>query len=207
MKKLPFAQTTTLQTNLPPPPNLTSQEIMDLPIIFADDNQMLTANTTIPQQAAETPKQLHQSQTFKLSAATTPATTSSAGKIVLVNKHHVPFQGSAMGNIILSQPTLKRPSGSVPFRSQANSMKYSKIIISSKHAADEAKVVASNGNIMSKISALSPEISLKKIDTSKYCWFICTYRTSIHTFITKHIDVHIDLHTYCSRRNFSTGSR
>lgn len=148
MKKVPFTPAS-LPANLPPPTNLTSQDIMDLPIIFADDNQVITDNSSVQPELVAT-AQGH--QTLKL---TTP---SSNGKFVFVNKH-VPFQNS--GNIIISQSNVKRPVSNVPVRTPANTIKYTKIILSKRPASDDLK--SGSSNIITKISNLSPEISVKKV--------------------------------------------
>lgn len=97
-------------SNLLPPANLTSQDIMDLPIIFADDNQLLTNNliqsTSEPSNAIETQ----------------PQVKSTPGKVVFLNKSGTPIQ------------TVKRlsPNQQALNKSNKNAVKYAKIILSKK---------------------------------------------------------------------------
>lgn len=128
---------------------------MDLPIIFADDNQMITdsgsnqpelVTAALPQPPQPHPK---------------PLSTTGSGKFLFLNKQ-VPFQNS--GNIILSQPNVKKIPTSVPIKNPANTIKYTKIILSKRPTTEEAK--SSNANIIARISHLSPEISVKKVETT-----------------------------------------
>lgn len=115
VKKLPPYITTTgmSQQSLPPPTNLTSQDIMDLPIIFADDNQMLTNNTMQP---SDTPP----AQILQTTTTTTPQIkTTSSGKLLFLNK--------SGGSGVYAQNILKRPAPSNP---KPNPIKYAKIILS-----------------------------------------------------------------------------
>lgn len=145
MKKSSYVPTP-LPVTLPSPTNLTSQDIMDLPIIFADDNQVITDNSAIQPELVPT------TQTLKLQ------NPNSGGKFVFVNKQ-VPFQNT--GNIIISQSNAKRSAPNAPAKSPANTIKYTKIILSKRPTSDDMKSVSSS--IMTKISNLSPEISVKKV--------------------------------------------
>ncbi|XP_076268554.1 reduction in Cnn dots 1 [Rhynchophorus ferrugineus] len=96
----------TAKASLPPPTNLSTQDIMDLPIIFADDNQIL--DTNVPTDLSTNDSTVHQ-----VSKLISPISTS---KYVIVTK-----------------PTttgIKRPGSiTVPAKPPA---KYTKIILSKK---------------------------------------------------------------------------
>ncbi|KAF5299480.1 hypothetical protein FQR65_LT01061 [Abscondita terminalis] len=142
-------------TNLPPPTNLTSQDIMDLPIIFADDNQMLTENSKL--HASDIPvSEIVQSSTQVPKTVSNPV-----GKFVFINKQMPITTASLPTTMTNTTTTLKRPTLSVPVRT-TNPLKYTKIIIS--RGASESK--PSTTNVLSKISNLSPEISIRKVESS-----------------------------------------
>lgn len=117
-KKLPYA---TAPSNLSLPTNLTSQDIMDLPIIFADDNQML-ANNVIQPNDAPTPN------------ITPGSSRNNSGKIVFINKQ-VPVPNTN----VFSPASVKRNSAPIPIRTNANSVKYAKIILSKRSLPEEEK--------------------------------------------------------------------
>lgn len=147
---------TTLQTNLPPPANLTSQDIMDLPIVFADDNQILTRDNTIqPDLPPTQPPQT--SSSFKI------ANPTSSGKFVFVNKQ-VPLQSGNGGNIIISQANIKKTATTLPVKPSGNPIKFTKIILSKRPVSEENK--STNPLVVPKITNLSSEITVKKLDVS-----------------------------------------
>lgn len=117
---------TTSTSNLLPPTNLTSQDIMDLPIIFADDNQILTNNVIKP---SEVPNVVETNQQVK----TTP------GKFVFLNKH-IPSQGTS------AVQTLKRPAPvqTIQNKINRNSVKYAKIILSKRINNDDSKTIVNS---------------------------------------------------------------
>lgn len=122
-----------------PRTNLTSQDIMDLPIIFADDNQMLTDNS-----------KLQQSDIVQIPEVVQPKFNMSnlVGRYVYVNK---PFQMATAGSV-----TSKRPALSVPVRTTSEPVKYTKIILS--------KPQTSTTNVLSTIVSLPNEISVRKVE-------------------------------------------
>lgn len=140
---------TPLATNLPPPTNLTSQDIMDLPIIFADDNQMITDTNTVQPELVTPPP----SHTVKTTNST------STGKVVFLNKH-MSYQNA--GNVIISQSSLKKPTVTLATKAPSNTVKYTKIILSKRPGAEDNK--SANSSIIAKFSNLSPEISVKKVE-------------------------------------------
>lgn len=149
--------TNTLQASLPPPANLTSQDIMDLPIVFADDNQILTRDNTIQPDLPPSQPPPSQSPAFKI------ANSTSSGKFVFVNKQ-VPLQSGSSGNIIISQTNIKKCASAVPVKSSGNPIKFTKIILSKRPVSEETK--NTNPVMISKISNLSSEITVKKLDAS-----------------------------------------
>ncbi|CAH1154973.1 unnamed protein product [Phaedon cochleariae] len=141
MVKKPFYMpATNIQAPLPPPTNLTSEDIMDLPIIFADDNQILDT-------------QLNTTPTSNISTATIPSMlsknppplsiTPSTAKYLLVNK-----QQASQGNLMVT-PNIKKQQSPMAFN---KTPKYTKIILSKKASAEEPRT-----------RMLSPEITIKKI--------------------------------------------
>ncbi|XP_064212566.1 KAT8 regulatory NSL complex subunit 3 isoform X4 [Tribolium castaneum] len=115
-----------MQTNLSPPTNLTTQDIMNLPIIFADDNQILDNTLTQPEM-----KPVPSSPNSKLSANT-------GSKFMLIN--------NKPSNFIISpnpKPSVSQPAKATP--------KYTKIILSSKQTAT-SNVVKKITNLPSEIS-------------------------------------------------------
>ncbi|XP_018566281.1 KAT8 regulatory NSL complex subunit 3 isoform X1 [Anoplophora glabripennis] len=138
LKKPIYVPTSTVPSTLPPPTNLTTQDIMDLPIIFADDNQIL--DTTLPTDL-----------TGNVSNSGTPKiiTSQTSGKFMLVNK-----QTGSSGNFIITPSGVKKPS---PISFGKQPPKYTKIILSSKRSNVEE--LKSN----TQIHTLSPEITVKKV--------------------------------------------
>lgn len=122
---------------------------MDLPIIFADDNQMIADTNTI-QPELVTPPLCH---TVKIT------NSASTGKVVFLNKH-VSYQNA--GNVIISQSNLKKPTVTITNKGPSNTVKYTKIILSKRPGAEDTK--SANSSIIAKISNLSPEISVKKVE-------------------------------------------
>lgn len=151
-KKPSYISTNTIQTNLPPPANLTSQDIMDLPIVFADDNQILTRDNTIK------PDVLTPNQAPPPYKITNPTST---GKFVFVNKQ-VPLQSGSSGNIIISPANIKK--STVPVKtSSGNPIKFTKIILTKQPlTSDDGKNTSSL--TVSKIAGLPSEITVKKLD-------------------------------------------
>lgn len=123
---------------------------MDLPIIFADDNQIIPDTNTIQPELLTPPP----SHTLK---TTNPTST---GKVVFLNKH-VSYQNA--GNVIISQSSLKKPTVTLANKAPSSTVKYTKIILSKRPAAEDTK--SANSSIIAKISNLSPEISVKKVES------------------------------------------
>ncbi|CAG9857675.1 unnamed protein product [Phyllotreta striolata] len=149
VKKPIYMPATNLEPPLPPPTNLTTQDIMDLPIIFADDNQLL-GNAAGPADVLQTSAAVQQASQPSKTLANVAST-----KYMLVNK-----QTLGQGNYILT-PSIKKGS---PVTSAFNkpTPKYTKIILSSKkNNAEDLKPVAAS--TPSKIQCLSPEITVKKV--------------------------------------------
>lgn len=138
-----------IQTALPPPSNLTSQDIMDLPIVFADDNQILTRDNTIKPDIPSPPLPPPTTTAYKI------ANPTSTGKLVFVNKQ-LPTSSNS-GNIIISPANVKK--STVPVKTSGNPIKFTKIILTKQTAADESKPLT-----ISKIGGLSSEITVKKLD-------------------------------------------
>lgn len=125
----------TIQSTLPPPTNLTTQDIMDLPILFADDNKLLEPTvsgessnsrneTSIPVSTVAQSPQVHLS-TPKLLQTVTP------GKFMLINKPN-----ATAGNVIITS-TIKKQN---PLTFNKPPPKYTKIILSAKkHNLEELK--------------------------------------------------------------------
>ncbi|KAI4459456.1 testis development protein prtd [Holotrichia oblita] len=133
-KKMPYMSAA---SNLSLPTNLTSQDIMDLPIIFADDNQMLANNMIQPNDTpAPNIAPIQSSQ------------NSNSSKIVFINK-----QVSVPATNVFSPATVKRQSAPLPVRN-SNSVKYAKIILSKRSLPEDAK--------MSTNSSVGTDISGKK---------------------------------------------
>ncbi|XP_066147144.1 KAT8 regulatory NSL complex subunit 3-like isoform X3 [Euwallacea fornicatus] len=107
-----------IKTNLPPPTNLTSQEIMDLPIIFADDNQLIDSNMS-PTDLSASSTVDHLDRPKFISPITT-------NKYVVINKSSA---CSGLNNFIISPATLKMPNPTPVMKQPA---KYTKIILSKK---------------------------------------------------------------------------
>ncbi|XP_045460461.1 KAT8 regulatory NSL complex subunit 3 isoform X4 [Harmonia axyridis] len=143
----PFKQSSsTASTNLAPPTNLTTQDIMDLPIIFADDNQVLDA----PLQEISPPPLPPVQQTTP--TIVPPKIITPGSKFVLVNKPVGGSQGNT--HFVISQNSSKKPTNL--FR---QTPKYTKIILSKRAPTEELK----SSNIITRIANLSPEISVKKV--------------------------------------------
>ncbi|XP_066151019.1 KAT8 regulatory NSL complex subunit 3-like isoform X3 [Euwallacea fornicatus] len=106
-----------IKTNLPPPANLTSQEIMDLPIIFADDNQLIDPNVPTDLSASNAVDQVDKSKFVS---------PSPANKYVIINK---PTACSGLNNFIISPEAVKRPNSTSMMEQPT---KYTKIILSKK---------------------------------------------------------------------------
>ncbi|XP_018321326.1 KAT8 regulatory NSL complex subunit 3 [Agrilus planipennis] len=161
------APVSSFNATLSPPTNLTSQDIMDLPIIFADDNQMLTHNTIQP-----APTEFVQQNISKPSlpppppppAATTP------GKLIFMNKSSASASSvstSTPTSIIITNSSLKRPALSVPVRASTHPVKYTKIILSragTSSTITETKNGTSPLSIEGKLSGLPADISVKKVE-------------------------------------------
>lgn len=143
-------------THLPPPTNLTSQDIMDLPIIFADDNQMLTDNSKLHVSDIPVSEIVQPTAQGPKTVASNPV-----GKFVFINKQMPISTGSLPTTITNTSTTLKRSALTVPVRT-SNPLKYTKIIIS--RGSSEQK--SSTANVLSKINNLSPEISIRKVEPS-----------------------------------------
>lgn len=144
-----------MQTPLPPPPSLTSQDIMNLPIIFADDNKILEPN--ISTQGSKNNTQVattSNSMSTGVSNATSKVLqTITPGKYMLVNK-----QATSQGNFIIT-PTNFKKQNSITFNKPPP--KYTKIILSSKkHNLEELKSA-------SKIQSLTQEITFRKVQPSQ----------------------------------------
>ncbi|KAF5269375.1 hypothetical protein FQA39_LY08767 [Lamprigera yunnana] len=142
-------------TNLPLPTNLTSQDIMDLPIIFADDNQMLTENSKFHAPDVSV------SEIVQPSPNPIPKNVISnpIGKFVFINKQMPVSSVSLPVTLGNTNTTLKRPILTVP-TCMANPQKYKTIRIS-RGAGLESKTSAAN--VLSTISNLSSEISIRKV--------------------------------------------
>ncbi|XP_057662812.1 KAT8 regulatory NSL complex subunit 3 isoform X4 [Diorhabda carinulata] len=147
IKKSIFIPSANIESNLPPPTNLTTQDIMDLPIIFADDNQIINTNTTA-------------NSTITVNTTTTVSTTPTSiqlitqvpkavtpAKYMLVNK-----QSISQGNFIIT-PSIKR---TIPATFNKPS-KYTKIILSSKKTNLEDLKTAP------KVPSLYSELAGKKV--------------------------------------------
>lgn len=147
MKKPIYIPTSNVSAALPPPTNLTTQDIMDLPIIFADDNQIL--DTSLPTDLT--------SNSTNVTGVGTPKMLSSqtAGKFMLVNK-----QTGSSGNFIITPTAVKKPS---PISFGKQPPKYTKIILSSKRSNVEE--IKAN----TQIHNLSSEITVKKVPSSSDC--------------------------------------
>lgn len=135
MQKVSYNAPTTTSSLLPPV-NLTSQDIMDLPIIFADDNQILTSNNENPN---------------VIENVTKVKTTS--GKLVFLNK---PISSQAPSS-------MKRVS---PFQQMSNKLnknavKYAKIILSKKINTDDKSHVV---NTPADSAVRTEEQSFENID-------------------------------------------
>ncbi|KAG5886123.1 hypothetical protein JTB14_021346 [Gonioctena quinquepunctata] len=144
MKNPLLAHSTNTQAALPPPTNLTTEDIMDLPIIFADDNldTSLTGNMTTTSAPSPTTNITIPTIVPKAVQPVTPA------KYMLINK-----QSNSQGNFIFTSG-IRKPT---PLSFNKPTPKYTKIILSSKKTnLDELK-----GS--SKIQCLSPEITVKKV--------------------------------------------
>ncbi|KAJ8914984.1 hypothetical protein NQ315_002508 [Exocentrus adspersus] len=147
LKKPMYVPTSTVQATLPPPTNLTTQDIMDLPIIFADDNQILDTNLSSNLSNTSSNVRTPVASTTKI----LPSQTS--GKFMLVNKPTV-----TSGNFIITPSNMKKSS---PITFGKQPPKYTKIILSSKrNSIDDIKTNA-------RIHNLSPEITVKKISSSQ----------------------------------------
>ncbi|XP_074028947.1 reduction in Cnn dots 1 isoform X2 [Leptinotarsa decemlineata] len=138
-----FAQPPNVQSSLPPPTNLTTEDIMDLPIIFADDNQML--DTNLPSSLASTTTSIPTSTANVLS--TMGPKTVTPAKFMVINK-----QPTSQGSFVYT-PSIRKPT---PLSFNKPAQKYTKIILSSKKNVDDLKA-------NSKIQCLSPEITVKKV--------------------------------------------
>lgn len=101
-KKLPFT-----------PPKLTTQDILDLPIIFADDNKIIDSNNTLIDSTKIINQQTIQQQQPQ-----------SGNKFVLVNKQANP------GNFIIT-PSIKKSTTILPL-SNKQQPRFTKIILSKK---------------------------------------------------------------------------
>ncbi|XP_050303530.1 KAT8 regulatory NSL complex subunit 3 isoform X8 [Anthonomus grandis grandis] len=115
---------------LPPPTNLTTQDIMDLPIIFADDNEVLDPN--VPNDLSTNSGSTGGSGDLGTAPPRGPVTKfippTSTSKFVLVNK---PVSGSGLSNFIITPSSgVKRPNPVAGGVKQPT--KFTKIILSKK---------------------------------------------------------------------------
>ncbi|CAH1099657.1 unnamed protein product [Psylliodes chrysocephalus] len=150
IKKPVYMPASNLEPSLPPPTNLTTQDIMDLPIIFADDNQILSTNSS-PSHSLQTPTVSTRVSTPTSVQIPKTVQTVTPAKYMLVNKQTI-----GQRNFILT-PNIKRGS---PVTFNKPTPKYTKIILSSKkNNLEEVKAMATT----SKIQCLSPEITVKKV--------------------------------------------
>lgn len=140
-----YMPSASIHTTLPPPTNLTTQDIMELPIIFADDNKILEPNisTNIISQVSAT----------GTSITNTPVSLSSPkvlqtiapGKFMLVNK-----PSTNLTNFIITPTHLKKQS---PVTCNKPPPKFTKIILSSKkHNLEELKPTTIQQNTKQDIS-------------------------------------------------------
>lgn len=145
VKKPPvYVPSSTIHTNLPPPTNLTTQDIMDLPIIFADDNQLL--EPTNPPTESPSNEAISSSPQVTKVISSIPAT-----KFMLINKQ------ANQGNLILTSANVKK-TNLIPFHKPPP--KYTKIILSTKKPVTEEK-------INQPLQSFSPEITVRKISAPK----------------------------------------
>ncbi|CAH2009972.1 unnamed protein product [Acanthoscelides obtectus] len=169
---LPVSSTATSvppQQILPPPTNLTTQDILDLPIIFADDNQIIqptnigedlgstvgTSSTSQPVAAASiaavstaTPVTMAIAKPA-LPPATKVIPSTPSGKYMVLNRP------ANQSNFIITSTGLKKSTTPVTFGKP--SPKYTKIILSSKKVSPEQKPTPT------KIQCLSPDVTIKKL--------------------------------------------
>lgn len=118
---------------------------MDLPIIFADDNQIL--DSPLPTDLSSNSSNVHNSGTSKSGPSQTP------GKFMLVNK-----QTGSSGNFIITPNSLKKAN---PINFSKQPPKYTKIILSSKR--NNVEELKSN----TQIHNISSEITIKKVPSSE----------------------------------------
>ncbi|KAF2880713.1 hypothetical protein ILUMI_25455 [Ignelater luminosus] len=141
-------------SSLPPPTNLTSQDIMDLPIIFADDNQMLTDNSKLQQADIPVPEIVHSTHPPKI-------VSNPVGKFVFINKQ-VPQQSATIATTTTAS-SMKRPTLTLPVRTNTNNpVKYTKIIISRATPSEQRTTITPT--TLSQLSNISSEISIKKVE-------------------------------------------
>lgn len=141
-------------SSLPPPTNLTSQDIMDLPIIFADDNQMLTDNSKLQQSDIPVPEIVQSTHPPKI-------LSNAVGKYVFINKQ-VPQQTATITTTTTAS-SMKRPTLTLPVRTNTNNpVKYTKIIISRATPSEQRTTVTPT--TLSQLSNISSEISIKKVE-------------------------------------------
>lgn len=126
-----YMKSTSNHTSLPPPKNLTTQDIMELPIIFADDNKILEPNISTNTISQITATSTNLANTVSLSAPKVLQTIT-PGKFMLVNK-----PSSNLTNFIITPTHIKKQS---PVTCNKPPPKYTKIILSSKkHNLEELK--------------------------------------------------------------------
>lgn len=114
------------EPSLPPPTNLTTADIMDLPIIFADDSLVSEA----PMPPVEEPKAPQQV------VITTKSKPISTNKLVVINKQ-IPTTSTTLTMPSSSHPNLlKRPVPTNAQRPSTQPMKYAKIIVSKRGIED-----------------------------------------------------------------------
>lgn len=131
-----------IKTNLPPPTNLTSQDIMDLPIIFADDNQILDPNMPTDLSTTSSSKQ-------PMTKFISPTPTN---KFMIVTK-----PTTSLSNFIVTPSTVKRPNP-VPVVKQPT--KYTKIILSKKSTEPITAKIPGNMPV-SNVTASVEQIDLE----------------------------------------------
>lgn len=114
------------EPSLPPPTNLTTADIMDLPIIFADDS--LVSEAPMPHvEEPKTPQQV---------LITTKAKSLSSNKLVVINKQ-LPTTSTTLTLPSSSHSNmLKRAPPTNPQRPSPQPMKYAKIIVSKRGVED-----------------------------------------------------------------------
>nr|CAH7718442.1 unnamed protein product [Callosobruchus chinensis] len=159
------ASGTVPQQILPPPTNLTTQDIMDLPIIFADDNQIIEPSSiredlgTPGASASSVPAPVASVSTVSPVSMTiskpSPTTQTKVLSSVTPAKYMVLNKPSNQSNFIFTSSGLKKQMTPVTFGKPPP--KYTKIILSSKKVNPEEKLAST------KVQCFSPDIPVKKL--------------------------------------------